>query len=161
MARLEPEASERPFERVALDALAQSVVAELAPLAAARPATLALTRVEPVDVTGNEDALRLLAGNLVDNAIRYVPAGGRIEVRTFRRGNDAVLEVADDGPGIPAEERPRVFDRFYRVAGTDAPGSGLGLAIARQVADLHHGRVELADGLDGKGVTVGATFPLA
>jgi signal transduction histidine kinase len=161
MARLEPEASERPFERVALDALAQSVVAELAPLAAARPATLALTRVEPVDVTGNEDALRLLLNNLVDNAIRYVPAGGRIEVRTFRRGGEAVLEVADDGPGIPAEERARVFDRFYRVAGTDAPGSGLGLAIVRQVADLHHGRVELADGLGGKGVTVGATFPVA
>jgi signal transduction histidine kinase len=153
MARLEPEASERPFERVALDALAQSVVAELAPLAAARPATLAPTRVEPVEVTGNEDALRLLAGNLVDNAIRYVPVGGRIEVRTFRRGNDAVLEVADDGPGIPAEERARVFDRFYRVAGTDAPGSGLGLAIVRQVADLHHGRVELADGLAGRGLT--------
>ncbi|HSD42605.1 MAG TPA: ATP-binding protein [Burkholderiales bacterium] len=161
MARLEPEASERPFESVALDALAQSVVVDLAPVAAARPVALVLTRVEPVDVAGNEDALRLLANNLVDNAIRYAFAGGRVEVRAFRRGGDAVLEVADDGPGIPAEERARVFDRFYRVAGTDAPGSGLGLAIVQQVADLHRGHIELADGLGGKGVTVGVAFPAA
>jgi signal transduction histidine kinase len=152
MARLEPEAAEAPFAPVALDALAQSVVEELAPLAAARSVTLAASRAEPVDVNGNEDALRLLAGNLVDNAIRYASAGGRVEVRAFRRGTDAVLEVADDGPGIPAAERGRVFERFYRVPGTDAPGSGLGLAIARQVADLHHGRIELDAGLDGRGL---------
>jgi signal transduction histidine kinase len=110
---------------------------------------------------GSEDALRLLANNLVDNAIRYAPAGGRIEVRTYRHGGDAVLEVADDGPGIPAEERARVFDRFYRVAGTDAPGSGLGLAIVRQVVDLHHGRIELADGLGGRGLTARVVLPAA
>jgi two-component system OmpR family sensor kinase len=159
LARLEPEAAETPFAPVALDALAQSVAAELAPIAAARPATLALGRVEPATTTGNEEALRLLLANLVDNAIRYAPAEGRIEVRAFRRGADAVLEVADDGPGIPADERARVFDRFYRVPGTDVPGSGLGLAIARQVADLHHGRIELADGLDGRGLTARVVLP--
>jgi signal transduction histidine kinase len=153
MARLEPEAAQAPSAPVALDAFAQSVVGELAPLAAAKPVALAATRVEPVDVKGNEDALRLLAGNLVDNAIRYAPPGGRVEVRAFRRGADAVLEVADDGPGIPVAERARVFDRFYRVPGTDAPGSGLGLALAKQVADLHHGRIELDDGLGGRGLT--------
>jgi two-component system OmpR family sensor kinase len=161
LARLEPEAAESPFASVALDALAQSVVEELAPLAAAKSVTLAATRVEPVDAKGNDDALRLLSGNLVDNAIRYAPAGGRVEVRAFRRGADAVLEVADDGPGIPADERARVFDRFYRVPGTDAPGSGLGLAIARQVADLHHGRIELDDGLGGRGLTARVVLPLA
>jgi two-component system OmpR family sensor kinase len=161
MARLEPEAAEKPFAAVSLDALAQSVVADLGPVAAARPVTLALTRVDPVAVTGNEDTLRLLASNLVDNAIRYAPAGGRVEVRVFRRDGDAVLEVADDGPGIPAEERARVFDRFYRVAGTDAPGSGLGLAIVKQVAELHHGRIELADGRDGRGLTARALLPPA
>jgi signal transduction histidine kinase len=161
MARLEPEAAERPFAHVALDALARSVAGDLAPVAAARPVTLALTRVESVAMAGNEDALRLLLNNLVDNAIRYAPAGGRVEVRAFRDGGDAVLEVADDGPGIPAAERGRVFDRFYRVAGTDAPGSGLGLAIVRQVADLHHGRIELADGLDARGLTARVRFPSA
>jgi two-component system OmpR family sensor kinase len=161
LARLEPEAAETPFAPVALDALAQSVAAELAPIAASRPVTLALGRVEPVTATGNEEGLRLLLVNLVDNAIRYVPAGGRIEVRAFASGGDAVLEVADNGPGIPADERARVFDRFYRVPGTDAPGSGLGLAIARQVATLHHGRIELADGLDGRGLTARVVLPAA
>jgi signal transduction histidine kinase len=161
MARLEPDAAEKPFAPVALDALAQSVVTELAPVAGARPVTVALVRVEPVTVSGNEDALRLLVNNLVDNAIRYAPAGGRVEVRAFRGGSDAVLEVADDGPGIPAEERGRVFDRFYRVAGTDAPGSGLGLAIVRQVAGLHHARIELTDGLGGRGLTVRVRLPAA
>ena len=72
-----------------------------------------------------------------------------------------MLEVVDDGPGIPAAERARVFDRFYRVAGTDVPGSGLGLAIVKQVADLHRARVELADGLDGRGVTARVLLPAA
>jgi signal transduction histidine kinase len=161
LARLEPEASETPFAPVALDVLVESVVAELAPIAAQHPVALALGRVEPVTAAGNEEALRLLLVNLVDNAIRYVPAGGRIEVRAFAHGGDAVVEVADDGPGIPADERARVFDRFYRVPGTDVPGSGLGLAIARQVATLHHGRIELADGLDGRGLTARVVLPAA
>ena len=121
----------------------------------------AVGRTEPLGVTGNEEALRLLLTNLVDNALRYTPAGGRVEVRAFRSGAEAVLEIADDGPGVPTAERARVFDRFYRVAGTDVPGSGLGLAIVKQVADLHHARVELADGLDGRGLTARVIFPAA
>jgi signal transduction histidine kinase len=74
---------------------------------------------------------------------------------------DSTLEVADDGPGIPESERPRVFDRFYRVAGTEQPGSGLGLAIVRQVADLHRARVELGAGLGGAGLAVRVRFPPA
>jgi signal transduction histidine kinase len=161
MARLEPEAAETPLAPVALDALAQSVAAELSPVAAAKPVALAVGRTEPLGVTGNEEALRLLLTNLVDNALRYTPAGGRVEVRAFRSGAEAVLEIADDGPGVPTAERARVFDRFYRVAGTDVPGSGLGLAIVKQVADLHHARVELADGLDGRGLTARVIFPAA
>jgi two-component system OmpR family sensor kinase len=161
MARLEPEAAETPLAPVALDALVQSVALELGPVAAAKPVALVVGRAEPLGITGNEEALRLLLSNLVDNALRYTPAGGRVELRAFRSGNDAVLEVADDGPSIPAAERARVFDRFYRVAGTDAPGSGLGLALVKQVADLHHARVELADGLDGRGLTARVLFQAA
>ena len=161
LARLEPDAAEQPIKRVALDPLAQSVAAELTPVAEARPVTLAVARLEPAAVSANEGALRLLIGNLVDNAIRYTPAGGHVEVRAFPQGAEAVLEVADDGPGIPAEERPRVFDRFYRGAGTDVPGTGLGLAIAKQVAELHRGRIELREGLAGKGLTVRVAFPSA
>lgn len=154
LARLEPDAAEQPVAEVALDALARSVLGDLAALAEAKPVALALARAEPAAVKGTEDALRSLASNLVDNAIRYTPAGGRIEVRVFKVGDRAVLEVADTGPGIPLEERQRVFDRFHRVAGTEAPGSGLGLAIVKQVAGLHGAKLELAEGLDGGGLTV-------
>jgi two-component system, OmpR family, sensor kinase len=154
MARLEPEAAEQPARQVALDELVRSVIAELGPLAADKRIALSLARATPTRVVGSEDALRLLATNLVDNAIRYTPAGGCIDVSVGCEGSAAVLQVCDDGPGIPEDERARVFDRFYRGANVDATGSGLGLAIVRQVADLHRGRVELGAGLAGRGLCV-------
>jgi two-component system sensor histidine kinase QseC len=84
-----------------------------------------------------------------------------VKVRTRRDGASAVLEVADNGPGIPEQERARVFDRFYRGADAAGSGSGLGLAIARQVAELHGGRIELGDGLGGRGVSVRFVAPLS
>jgi two-component system OmpR family sensor kinase len=159
MARLEPEAAQVPPERVSLEVLARSVVEELAPLAAARTFGLTLGRLEPAPINGAEDALRLLATNLVDNAIRYGRPGGRAEVSAWREGASAIFQVCDDGPGIAAAERERVFDRFYRAAEDDSAGSGLGLAIARQVADLHGGRVELAEGLGGRGLCARFTAP--
>lgn len=153
MARLEPEAADQPPRKVALDELARSVTTELAPLAAAKPLTLTVTRAEPASVSGVEDALRLLITNLIDNAIRYTPAGGRVEVAVWREDRSVILDVSDNGPGIPTAERDRVFDRFYRGAGLDSAGSGLGLAIVRQVAALHGGRVELSEGPDGRGLS--------
>ena len=154
MARLEPEAADQPPQRVALDTLAASATDEFAPLAAERRLTLVLGRIEPVAVVGAEDALRILLSNLLDNATRYTPAGGRVEVAAWREGAAAMLQVSDNGPGIPEAEHARVFDRFYRVAGQEAEGSGLGLAIARQVVHLHDGRIELGPGLDGRGLAV-------
>ena len=154
LARLEPDSAEQPTERVALDTLVRTVVGDLAALAEAKPVALMIVRAEPVAVRGTEEALRILASNVVDNAIRYTPAGGRIEVHVFKVGDRAVLEVADTGPGIAPEERQRVFDRFYRVTGTEVPGSGLGLAIVKEVASLHGATLELAEGLDGGGLTV-------
>ena len=81
--------------------------------------------------------------NLVDNAIKYTPAGGRVEVRVERRGSATVLSVADSGPGIPPAERTRVFERFYRQIGASAPGSGLGLSIVKRITDLHQAEVRL------------------
>jgi two-component system, OmpR family, sensor kinase len=75
--------------------------------------------------------------------VRYTPAGGEVEVRVIANDGAVRLEVADSGPGIPPQERPRVFDRFYRVAGSSAPGSGLGLSIAQRVADAHGASIEL------------------
>jgi len=161
MARLEPDAADRPAERVDLGALAYAVTRDFAPLAEGREVALQVDAEENIATLGAEDALRILLSNLVDNAVRYTPPGGTIVVRLYVAAGDAILEVLDDGPGIPESERSRVFDRFYRVAGNDQPGSGLGLAIVRQVADLHRARVELGAGLGGRGLAVRVRFPPA
>ena len=159
LARLESEAAQRPAGPVALDALARALVEELAPLAEQNGMALGLARVEPAAIRGDGEALRLLAANLVDNAIRYGGRGGRAEVSAWVEGERAVFEVCDDGPGIPRAERERVFDRFYRGAAAQAGGSGLGLAIAREVAALHEGSIELHDGPQGRGLCARFSAP--
>jgi two-component system, OmpR family, sensor histidine kinase TctE len=94
----------------------------------------------------------------VDNAIKYTPAGGTVTVRTLA-GAEAVIEVEDSGIGIPEEERPRVFERFYRVLGNDADGSGLGLPIVAEIAELHRARIELETGAGGQGSLFRVSFP--
>src|SRR5690606_25249516 len=98
----------------------------------------------PVMVRGNELLLGELLSNLIDNALRYTPSGGTVTVSVNQEGSHGVLRVDDSGPGIPAAERERVFDRFYRVLGNVAEGSGLGLAIVREIAQRHGATVELA-----------------
>ncbi|HQR53603.1 MAG TPA: ATP-binding protein [Burkholderiales bacterium] len=161
MARLEPEAAERPFSAVRLDELARSVAGERAALAHTKGIDLGVSEAAPVSVQGDADGLRVLLGNLLDNAIRYTPAGGQVDIGVaFGRGG-AVLEVVDTGPGIPPEERGRVFDRFYRRAGTEGTGSGLGLAIVKRLAERHGAIIELAEGASGCGLRVRLRFPAA
>jgi two-component system OmpR family sensor kinase len=159
LARTDPEAADRAMEPVDLGELASEVVAAYSTIAEAHGIDLGLKRRdEGVAVTGERDALKTLLSNLVDNALRYTPRGGRVDAAALRENGDAVLEVTDTGPGIPAEERERVFDRFYRVGGNDVPGSGLGLAIVRSIADRHGARVTLSDAPDGAGLRVRAAF---
>ena len=113
-----------------------------------------------VPIVGLPLLLRELASNLVDNAIRYTPAGGRIGVSVLQGdGGHAVLTVVDDGPGIAAAERERVFDRFYRIDGSSGDGAGLGLAIVAQIAERHGARVGLDDATEDGGLRVTVTFP--
>ncbi|WP_160350832.1 sensor histidine kinase [Bordetella sp. 15P40C-2] len=100
----------------------------------------------PLMIMGNDILLAELLNNLLDNALRYTPPQGHITVRVRQTLTQAVLEVEDSGPGIPAEERERVFDRFYRVLGTQAEGSGLGLAIVREIAQKHDADVQILEG---------------
>ena len=102
--------------------------------------------------------LRELLTNLVDNAIKYTPPGGHVTVRA-RAGPMAVIEVEDNGIGIPAEERSSIFERFYRVLGTDAEGSGLGLAIAVEIAELHQATIDLLTGSNDQGSLFRVSFP--
>ena len=144
---------------VRLDELAREIVAELVPLADAGHIDLGVAAAQPATVAGDPDALRTLLRNLVDNAVRYIPAGGRVDVMIASRAGETRLTVSDDGPGIPPEERQRVFDRFYRRAGTAPSGSGLGLAIVKAIADAHGAAVSLDAGPSGSGLAVSVTFP--
>jgi two-component system sensor histidine kinase TctE len=98
---------------------------------------------DPVTISGNAIMLRELLSNLIDNALRYTPPEGSVTVRVRRDGGQALLEVEDTGPGIAPAERPRVFERFYRILGSNAPGSGLGLAIVREIAQQHGAEVDI------------------
>ena len=161
MARLAPEATLEEPAALDLDRLAASVVAEFEPLAEAKAIELRLGRVEPARAIGQEQALHTLAGNLVDNAIRYTPPGGRVVVGVWSEEGGAVLDVKDTGPGIPAEARQRVFDRFYRLPGSGVEGSGLGLAIVKQIADAHRAEITLGETEIDRGLEVTVRFPKA
>ena len=110
-------------------------------------------------VPGDALLLREAFVNLVQNALEYTPSGGRVTARTGSRNGHAFLEVEDDGPGIPAAERERVLERFYRMPGTTGTGSGLGLAIVREIAVAHHAEVEIGAGDGGQGCRVELRFP--
>ena len=159
MARLAPEASLQEPAALDLERLAASVVAEFGPLAEAKAIDLRLGRVEPARAIGQEQALHTLAGNLVDNAIRYTLPGGRVVVEIWSDEGGAVLDVKDTGPGIPAEERQRVFDRFYRLPGSGVEGSGLGLAIVKQIADAHGAKITLGETEKDQGLKVTVRLP--
>ncbi|MGQ0621505.1 MAG: ATP-binding protein [Panacagrimonas sp.] len=139
---------------VALDQLARQVVAELLPLADARSIDLGVTDAAPLTAQGDDEALAVLLRNLVDNALRYTPSGGRVDVAVLSEEGEPTLKVSDTGPGIPVAERERVFGRFHRLPGSPAGGSGLGLALVRSIAERHGANVVLGEGLDGSGLSV-------
>jgi two-component system OmpR family sensor kinase len=159
LARNEPDAPERPFATVNLLDVAREVVAERAPVADAKSIDLGLTGQTPAAIMGDAEGLRAMLGNLVDNAIHYTPAGGRVDVEVAVQDRRAAVAVTDTGPGIPAAERERIFDRFYRGRTAGASGSGLGLAIVRKVAERHRATVDLGTGTEGRGLRVVVHFP--
>ncbi len=159
MARLEPAARQAVFAPLALDALVKRTVADVSTLAEARDIDLGVGECAALTLTGQTESLRMMLGNLLDNAVRYTPSGGRVDVELREQGGMAQLSVSDNGPGIPAAERERVFGRFQRLAGAEIPGSGLGLAIVKQVVDLHGGQITLDDA-PGGGLRVEVRLPL-
>jgi len=161
LARQEPGVAPQPHSAVDLSEAVRLVVSEHAPLAADKEINLGLSHEEQARISGDFDALRVMLGNLVDNAIRYTPAGGTVDVALRLRDRNAVIEISDTGPGIPQEDRARVFDRFYRREATHVPGSGLGLAIVKNIADRHHATILLEHRTPGPGLRVSVTFPPA
>jgi heavy metal sensor kinase len=148
-------------EPVDLASLIAGVAETMRPLAEARGLRLDACASGAFLVQGDEARLRQVFYNLLDNAIKYTPAGGEVEVRAEARKGEAVVTVRDSGIGIPAEHLPRVFERFYRVdkaRSREMGGTGLGLSIARSIVVAHGGRIEL-DSTPGQGTTCKVALP--
>jgi len=152
----------RPVE---LSELARRTVADLAGVAAAKGVDVGVQQADAASVEGQPDALQILLRNLVDNAIKYTPTGGTADISVKNEVVEGApqvrVTVEDSGPGIPAEERERVFDRFYRVAGSEAAGSGLGLAIIKAIAERHGATLALGESERLGGLAATVSFPVA
>jgi len=167
LAREEPGVAEKTFGPVDLPAIARDAIQAFAPLASAKAIDLGLVDAPPQSpapiLSGDADALSTLVSNLIDNAVRYTPQHGRVDVAVAAHAGAVVLTVRDTGSGVPETERSRVFDRFFRGARAQgaARGSGLGLAIVKRIAERHGATIALGAGLDGRGLGMTVRFPVA
>ena len=152
-------ASGTKAEGVALADLVRLSIADLVPAAQAHHIDLGLVHADDGRILGHPEALRVLMRNLLDNAIKYTPNGGKVDVDVRCEGDALVVSVQDSGPGIPEPDLERVLDRFYRVAGTQTTGSGLGLAIVKSIADLHGAQLVLDRSPHLGGLRVAVRFP--
>jgi signal transduction histidine kinase len=153
------ESTQAPLSRDPVDLrhLADDVAADLGVLAEEKGQAIAVEGTVRPEVLADRDVLRQALINLVDNAIKFTPAGGRILLRVAETARVVVLDVVDSGPGVPEELRERIFDRFYRVdGGNGTNGAGLGLAIARGAVEANGGRLTL----ESTGAA-GSTFRMA
>jgi two-component system sensor histidine kinase TctE len=158
LARAEQASTDRrDLAQVDLHALVERVGAEWIATAIARNIDLGF-ELEPATVAGDEALLAEMLDNLVDNALRYTPAGGSVTLRCGVLAGDAYFGVDDTGIGIPSAERERVFERFYRAVGAVGEGTGLGLAIVKEGADMHGASVTIATSASGSGTFVCVTF---
>jgi len=149
--------AEAAVQPVDLYQCAEAAAQHWVPVAIARRIDLGFA-LEHATVQGDPSLLTELLDNLIDNALRYTPEGGAVTVQCGMRQSMPFVAVEDTGPGIPASERERVFERFHRVAGTTSEGTGLGLAIVREIADRHGARVGIESPRNGQGTCVVVLF---
>lgn len=159
LARLDPESGLPDPQPVDLAAQAEAVCADLGPAILGKNIDFDLDAGPGCTVIGQTEWLRVLIRNLVDNAVRYTPEGGRVRVALADSDGRCELTVSDSGPGIPAAERESVLRRFHRLDQGGQPGSGLGLAIVARIAELHGARLELAETENGCGLKATVRWP--
>ncbi len=159
MARFE---AEKPSAKrnANLGQIVKNCIGSLIPLAEKKGIDLGMVRDEEIVIQANSDALRILFDNLIDNAIRYTPSNGRIDISVISTGKKAFVEIADNSPGIPEHLLPRVFDRFFRASGQVIEGSGIGLAIVKAIADRESAEVALANRQDNAGLVAKISFDI-
>ncbi len=164
LARLESGSAEEPFGPVDMEELLGSCTELAHELAMPREVRVGLSVKRPLPrIKGSELRLNQMLMNLLTNAVKYTPPGGRVTLRASRVGDELELQVEDDGIGIPPEHQQRVFEEFYRVDPTEEGGTGLGLSIARRIAEMHGGSIRLESPVtaQGSGTRVTVRLPLA
>lgn len=159
LARHDPDSSTNPYKPVDLLGLARSSITQLLSFAMAKNIDLGIADADDEFVQGDRESLQIMLNNLLDNAIRYSPKDSRIDIGIKGRNDCIILNVCDNGPGIPYAERGRVFDRFYRISGTSEMGTGLGLAIVKTIVERHGATIELTECSNGPGLEVNIIFP--
>jgi len=147
------------FADLDLARIARDACLELGPGAVAKRVDLGFEGETAVPVRGDPTLVGELVKNLVDNAIRYTPEGGRVTVRLSAPAEEPAIEVEDSGTGVCEADRERIFDPFFRLASSEQPGVGLGLSIVRDIARAHGARIELDAGPGGTGLKVRVRFP--
>lgn len=146
LARQDPSApATMNFHPVLLNTCIEQAISDVIPFAQSRKIHIESSLTVDAEIAGDAESLRIMIRNLLDNAVRYIHDEGVVRVVLFRSGNAVQVSIQDSGEGIPQAERERIFDRFYRMAGSNKSGSGLGLAIAKAIAERHHARIDLAD----------------
>jgi signal transduction histidine kinase len=149
LSRLEGQGAVTMDGEVSLTGTARRCAEDLEPMAQDRSVSLRVTGADDIVARGNEDAIYILLRNLIDNAIRYTPAGGEVSVMVRRWGLFSRIIIDDSGPGIADGQADDMFQRFRRGPDTGMPGSGLGLSIARQICEFHGGGVQLENREEG------------
>jgi two-component system OmpR family sensor kinase len=151
-----------PQAPISVQAVYRRVLEDLLPLAEAKHIDVGVEGTQDAQVMVSELDMVAVLKNLVDNAIRYTPEGGKVDLSVSIRDDQAIVQIKDSGPGIAVDERKRVFDPFYRTLGSDQVGSGLGLSIVKTIADRIGAEIELgfSDEMEGTGLLVRILMPM-
>lgn len=161
LSRYEAQAKPAVRSSVDLGAVVKACIADFVPLAGHRDIDLGMVRDDAATIRANADDLRTLIGNLIDNAVRYTPRGGKVDISVTASAGEARVSILDDGPGIAESALPRVFDRFFRAANNETEGSGIGLAIVKLIAEREAAEIAIANRRDGHGLIATVAFSLA
>ena len=148
------QSGENVNSEINVSAMARELIAEYLPLAEPKRIDLGIEEIGLLSLYAEPESLRVILKNALENAIKYTQQGGKVTLRLLSENDSAIIEIVDNGPGIPDSERDRVFDPFYRIQDTDVKGSGLGLTIAREAAIRLGGTVSLHERQEGGGLVL-------